>query len=449
MYFFISHSSEDDAEAMKLCDLLEQNQIDCFIAPRDIRSGREYAEEIVNGIDASDAMVLLMSNAANASPHVLREVERAVSKNVPILVYKLEDVVLSKSMEYFLMAHQWVNVERPGDYSEVLKFAGELEKREVSAGSEEKPKRKRWLWAAGAAAVIFLAAGFALYGAGVFGFGEKASVAEASGVQVGDTVVFGSYNGEPVEWRVLRLEESGGEPTAVLVSKYILSMKAFDAAESGKYNHDEERDYIAQESPADTDMELQAYVRGNSDWSMSNIRAWLNAETETVAYEGQAPATTAMSEHRNGYQNEPGFLYYFTEEERNALAERELHTPGNGLADGEDIVTHDKVFLLSKEELAWFDEAGISKLARPTQAALEQDDSQWYEVSLSEYGVKEYCWWLRSPVEGYSSKGYLVENGYGIENDEISDNIRKANVGLEGFGIRPAITVKLSEAVWQ
>ena len=76
MHIFISHSSKDADEAVKLCEFLENNGIKCFIAPRDIRAGKQYAEELVRGIDESEAMVLLMSKEANQSPHVLREVER-------------------------------------------------------------------------------------------------------------------------------------------------------------------------------------------------------------------------------------------------------------------------------------------------------------------------------------------------------------------------------------
>lgn len=447
---FLSHSSTDAATAMEICRLLEQNKIECFIAPRDIRSGREYAEEIVNGIDRSSAMVLLISEAANKSPHVLREVERAVSKCIPILVYKLESVELSKSLEYFLMTHQWINKEDRGDYSEILKAAAELEQGKGAAeipeiksfsGMKKKPRRFKWIYTV-CTVLAIAAAGFALNAAGLLNSGNSASAVEEYEIHVGDTLVFGSYNNEPIQWRVLRLEEKDGMQTAVLISRYILTMKAFDAAESGKYNHDENKDYIRKESEADTDLVLQAYVRGNSSWQKSNIRTWLNSETEVVTYEDQAPVNSAMSELHNGYQNEPGFLYGFTEEEIGMLVERECHTPGNAL-EGEDIISLDRVFLLSQEELAWFDEAGISKLSEPTEAALEQDLSQWYEVSVSEYGIKEYCWWLRTPVEGYSSKAYLVDNGYGIENDEISNNLKRANVGLEGFGIRPAVTIDL------
>ncbi len=453
---FISHSSRDAAVATEICKLLEQNGTECFIAPRNIRSGREYAEEIVNGIDSSKAMILLMSNAANASPHVLREVERAVSRNIPVLVYKLEDVVLSKSLEYFLMTHQWMNEENKGEYSEILKVVRELEEAGQDGNAdtadtrrEAKPLKRLKLVCAAAGIVVFAVAVCVclkltgISDTGRHDRGQEVSAAEQYGIKVGDTLTFGSYNDEPIQWRVLRLERaSDGTQTAVLVSRHILTMKAFDAAESGKYNYDETRDYIGRDSEADTDLQLQAYVRGDSSWRDSNIRAWLNAETEIVSYTGQEPLASAMSERQNGYQNEPGFLYNFTEKEREMLVERECITPGNGLAEG-NVSTYDKVFLLSMEELAWFDEAGISKLAVPTEAALEQDTSQWYEVSVSECGLKEYCWWLRTPVAGYSSKAYLVENGYGIENEEISNNLRKANVGLEGFGIRPAVVIDL------
>ena len=108
MYIFISHSSTDAKTAQDLCAYIEENGNDCFLAPRDIRPGCEYAAEIIEGVDRSDAVLLVLSNASNQSPHVLREVERAVTRSIPILVYKIEDVELTKSMEYFLMTHLWM-----------------------------------------------------------------------------------------------------------------------------------------------------------------------------------------------------------------------------------------------------------------------------------------------------------------------------------------------------
>ena len=54
-----------------------------------------------------------------------------------------------------------------------------------------------------------------------------------------------------------------------------------------------------------------------------------------------------------------------------------------------------------------------------------------------DYGVEAYLWWLRTPVDGTSSKCYLVGNGY----TGSAEVIYEENVSLEGYGIRPAITV--------
>ena len=50
-------------------------------------------------------MVLVFSASANDSPQVMREVERAVSKGIPIIPLRIEDVPPSKSM---VVLHQRV-----------------------------------------------------------------------------------------------------------------------------------------------------------------------------------------------------------------------------------------------------------------------------------------------------------------------------------------------------
>ena len=101
------------------------------------------------------------------------------------------------------------------------------------------------------------------------------------------------------------------------------------------------------------------------------------------------------------------------------------------------------MFLLSKEELQWFEEAGMRIYASPTQAAIEQDTSNWYDIDVTEYEITEYYWWLREPVEGTTSKCYLVSNGY------TQEVFYTSNAGVEGFGIRPAITVDLTAEIFQ
>ena len=460
MQIFLSHSSKDAAIAEQICEQLEKNGTQCFIAPRNIRPGKEYAEEIINGIDESSALVLLMSENANSSPHVLREVEHAVSGGTPILVYKIEDVVLSKSMEYFLMTHQWVSSKPQEDYADIVAFARDLAKKEnaelgrteaagnaadqktEAAGNaaDQEPKaaakRKAGIFAVAAVAVLAIAAiSFFAMRKPEAGQTIAEDESEPVSVQVGETVLFGSYLDEDIEWRVLRISEDGTQ--AVLIASHILTMKAYDAAESGRYNYDGDKDYWTRESEADTDMALQMRVRGSSDWSASNLRAWLNADTEVVNYTDQPPVAAAMAEKKNGYQNEAGFLYGFTQEERDAIVETELVTKGNALSETENVTTYDRVWLLSLEELSWFDDAGMRKFTSPTDAAVEQDQSFWYILDYNTYGAECLSWWLREPETGAASLCYLVDNGY------TENVIRQENAGLEGFGVRPALTVDL------
>jgi hypothetical protein len=110
---FISHSSNDKVAADATCAALEAAAIRCWIAPRDVRAGREYAEEIINAIDACHVMVLIFSASANASTQVRREIERAVSKGVTIVTMRIEDVLPSRSMEFYLDAIHWLDALTP------------------------------------------------------------------------------------------------------------------------------------------------------------------------------------------------------------------------------------------------------------------------------------------------------------------------------------------------
>ena len=60
MQVFISYSTENSNVANEVCEFLENNGNSCFIAPRNIRTGFSYAEEIMRGIDEADSKVDLL-----------------------------------------------------------------------------------------------------------------------------------------------------------------------------------------------------------------------------------------------------------------------------------------------------------------------------------------------------------------------------------------------------
>lgn len=110
---FISYANKDKSIATAVCHTLEENQIKCWIAPRDVLPGVAYAEVIVKAIKNSELMVLVFSESANLSPHVRRELERAVSNSIPILPFKVEEVKLTPEMEYYIGSTHWLDAMTP------------------------------------------------------------------------------------------------------------------------------------------------------------------------------------------------------------------------------------------------------------------------------------------------------------------------------------------------
>jgi TolB-like protein len=111
---FISYASQDAAAANSLVENLEQHGIKCWIAPRDVTPGSQYADEIVGAINDAKVFVLVLSEQAVASAHVGRELERAASKRRRIIVLRTDAAPLTRSFEYFLSDSQWIDVTALG-----------------------------------------------------------------------------------------------------------------------------------------------------------------------------------------------------------------------------------------------------------------------------------------------------------------------------------------------
>lgn len=266
-------------------------------------------------------------------------------------------------------------------------------------------------------------------------FGYKARQEMLSRLYPGDEVTFGTYLDEPIVWRVLKVERN----RAVLVSDQILTMKAFDAAESGAYALDDTGGkWLIDDKRTLENLEMQEYTHGTNDWSRSDIRTWLNSNHVNVVYEGNGPAGKAMAEEKNGYLFEAGFLSGFSDKEQEAIVLTHNVTRGNAMSDC-DVETDDLVYLPSLDELEWFYDANVNVFAVPTDSAIERDETNSYQIYSVDWGLEPYVWWLRDPVEGYSSKVHAVNNGYG---DKL---LIERIAGIGGNGVRPVVTVDVKK----
>lgn len=110
---FISHSSKDKAMADATCATLEAKGIRCWIAPRDVPPGEVYAAALNHAITSSRVFVLILSEGSNTSNHVIRELELAADRGIPILPMRIEEIVPSAAMGFYIKSIHWLDALTP------------------------------------------------------------------------------------------------------------------------------------------------------------------------------------------------------------------------------------------------------------------------------------------------------------------------------------------------
>ena len=151
--------------AERVCGALENAGISCWIAPRDIEPGTDFPTAIVNAINSARAFVLILTEYAAASPHVLSEVGHAFNGKKPIIPFRISQKALPEDLEYFLSLTQWLDAP-DGCTDQNVKRVVEAT-RAALAGERTPPlpapfkSRARWL--AGGALTLVVVTGLILF----------------------------------------------------------------------------------------------------------------------------------------------------------------------------------------------------------------------------------------------------------------------------------------------
>lgn len=165
---FVSYSSHNKVAAHAVCAKLEANDVRCWIAPRDVTPGLEYGECIMDAIEQSRIMVLVLSADANKSPQVRKEVERAVNRNVVILPLRIEDVLPAGALEFFIGNVHWLDALTPPLEAHLQRLTGTVKAmlaRGDGISPEPTPRPRRhhwWIYGVAAALAVILAAYLAM-----------------------------------------------------------------------------------------------------------------------------------------------------------------------------------------------------------------------------------------------------------------------------------------------
>jgi tetratricopeptide (TPR) repeat protein len=116
---FVSHSSHDKPWVHRLVADLGRYEVSVWLDENEIRPGTHIVDALERGIDASSAMVLVVSPEAEASGWVKEEYSRAVAlaqrddRELPIMAAILREAALPG----FLQSRRWVDFRNPAGYA--------------------------------------------------------------------------------------------------------------------------------------------------------------------------------------------------------------------------------------------------------------------------------------------------------------------------------------------
>lgn len=106
---FISYSSQDMETAQAICHVLEQNEIRCWMAPRNIPPGSDYGDVIDEAIKACKAVVVLFSETAATSQWVKGELNIAFEEQKTIIPFRLDKTPLKGQNRVMLNKTHWID----------------------------------------------------------------------------------------------------------------------------------------------------------------------------------------------------------------------------------------------------------------------------------------------------------------------------------------------------
>ena len=106
---FISYSTKDSEIAFALLEVLESYGLECWIAPRNIPKGAQWAEEIDKAIQNARVFVVIVSSHSIESKQVPKEIALAVSSCESIFPFRIDDTGLKGTFRYYLSDYQFTD----------------------------------------------------------------------------------------------------------------------------------------------------------------------------------------------------------------------------------------------------------------------------------------------------------------------------------------------------
>lgn len=122
---FVSHSHKDKIMAFEIYDYLKRQGLKCFMAPHDMKAG-SYSLTLMEAIEQSRVVLVLITEHSNASPAVHGEVEKAFNNHTTLLPVRMDEIAPAKEMELFLRSNHWFNLYPGNPYTHIENLFHEI-----------------------------------------------------------------------------------------------------------------------------------------------------------------------------------------------------------------------------------------------------------------------------------------------------------------------------------
>lgn len=106
---FISYSTKNKVAAFDICDIIEQEGVKCWIAPRDIPMGSEYGDIIDKAICYCKIFIVVYSEFSAVSKWVKGEINLAFEEGKYILPYRIDETPLKGAVRVMLNQTHWID----------------------------------------------------------------------------------------------------------------------------------------------------------------------------------------------------------------------------------------------------------------------------------------------------------------------------------------------------
>ena len=106
---YVCYSTVDSEIANNVCHVLEQNNIKCWIAPRNICSDGNYVDEISDAIKSAKVIVLILSKNSQASKYVINEIVLAFAYKILIIPFLIDNFYPTGEIMSYIKTFNWLD----------------------------------------------------------------------------------------------------------------------------------------------------------------------------------------------------------------------------------------------------------------------------------------------------------------------------------------------------